>query len=362
MAPIGPRLRRGALLVLVGLVLPGVVADRALGWLEVDWKLVESTLYYNEADPPLFQVSEDVFLHYEMSPGAEYSGQGPYGPYTAGVDRWGARTPEHPWDKPAGTLRVLYFGASTVFGANVSDAQTLPARLEERLRNALGQEVEVWNFGNSGHGASQIARLARRELARIPEPDLALVTLSGHTRRPFLPPWPVRPMQGGDATLEVVGPVDNRALFHQDPSLWTENFPQAPLAPLLGSRLGGALHGFGLRHLPSYRYLAALTVDWETERPPSDGLWSLGIGELQALEADARRLGVPLAWVNPPQLQGAPFDGATSPVLELMRDGRDPHYYDVHPPPEYLDAWAVELLPMLVEAGLVPAPVEPESE
>ncbi len=350
-APSKPRPSALTIAVL-GLVLPGVVADRALGWVGADWGLVERALYYNEVDLPLYRVAEDPFLHYDLLPGARHEQLGPLGPYTVEIDGWGARGAGHPWDKPPGGFRVLVVGASSVFGGGVSDDQAMPALLELGLEERLGRDVEVWNLAVSGYSASQVARKARRDLARVPDPDLLVVSYTGHLRRPFLPPWPAGGDEGRGPVFQAVGSVDNKALFDQDPGLWVENFPRAPLGWLLGETVQGLL----LRGLPSYRYLAALLEDQDTPRPPPAQLMALGLGEMRALEAEATAAGVPLVYLNVPVMPGQPFDGARAPWIDLAFPGQPVGYDAVHPAPEHLALWAERTTAELERLGLLPAP------
>jgi hypothetical protein len=253
--------------------------------------------------------------------------------------------------RPDGAVRILFLGASSVFGAGVHDHESLPARLETLLTAALGRPVEVWNLGVDGYAPSQVLRRARRELARIPQVDLLLISVPGLTRRPFLAP---SAHDEDGASLLPCATVDNRAIFEQDPSSWTENFPDPPLSGLLGERRALALHGWALRVSPGYRYLAALGVDWAQKRPPQAAIADLASSEARALEAEALALGVPLAWVVTPELRGAPLAGSGAVVLELYRPDRDPAYYEVHPPAEQLAARAELLGALLLERGLVP--------
>jgi hypothetical protein len=57
----------------------------------------------------------------------------------------GFRTPQRPFEKPAGVKRIVTLGGSTTFDG-FTDAETWPARLEARLR-ARGFNVEVINLG-----------------------------------------------------------------------------------------------------------------------------------------------------------------------------------------------------------------------
>jgi hypothetical protein len=345
MAPSLGKLARGVGLGLLGFGLPALLADRALGWLGTDWGAVAPTLYYNGVDLPLYQPSDDPFLIYEMAPGASY--EHPMRGYSAHINSAGARGEEHPWERAEGVYRVLFFGTSSIFGAAVDDHESTPARLETLLEEASGRAVEVWNFGTSGYSTSQVARKARRELARVPSPDLVLVSYLGCTRRPLLPEGPMRP---GDPAGQPRGPVDNVALFALEPSLWLENFPDSALSSVLGF----GLHQRLLQLSPSYRYLAAVTVSWEREEAVSGPREATCAAEQLALEREATQLGLPLVYVNHPQHHGQRVEGSRLPVIELERPGRPPAYREIHPPAEQLEAWAVVVAEGLPPLGLGP--------
>jgi len=345
-------LRARLALACASLVLSALLADRALGWLGVDWRLVERRLHYDHADLPLYRASDDPVLHFVLSPGARYELRAGPRAYAASVDPWGARGPAHPAEKPPGTTRILYLGASTVFGAGVDDGQALPARLEQRLPEAGSAPVEVWNFGHSSYVGAQVGRLARAKIAEVPGVNVLLLTLTNDFPRPFLPPWPVRDPGDRRRALAPAGPpVDNRHFFTQDPSHWPENFPDPPLGGLLGAQ---AVHGWLLTRSPAWRCLCALGPAREGPAPPNATTRALRARELGALEAEARARGIALCWVPHPALGTAGEPGSQAPVLPLRRGGEDPSWDEIHPPPDVLDAWARHLAALLLERGLVP--------
>jgi hypothetical protein len=77
--------------------------------------------------------------------------------------------PEHPYDKPVGTRRVVAIGDSFTFGEDVGDDETWPRRLE-----ALLPGVEVLNLGVHGYGHDQMLLYLKEEGLRY-QPDLVLV-------------------------------------------------------------------------------------------------------------------------------------------------------------------------------------------
>ncbi len=318
-------------LALAALGVALVAADLALGLSGADWRMVEQALYYNHADASVYRVSHDPALHYEMRPGATSETADSY---QVSVDAWGARGREHPWEKPAGTTRILYFGASTVFGANVRDEQTLPARLEAHLEETTGGPFEVWNLGHSAYVQSQMAHLARTRMVEVPDVDLVIVTITNAALRAFLDP-------------KVAGEVDYAAVFEADPSHWLETFPDAP-----GGRTD--LHGWALRHVHAYRYWQASRTARAPRKPDSAPARALCRSELLSMEAKAAVLGIPVVYANHPVNHGPPEPEARGLVLELADPTKGPEWSEIHPPPATLDAWAKKLAGMLIEEGLAP--------
>ncbi len=86
------------------------------------------------------------------------------------VGALGARGPrEYARAKPDGTLRLLCFGDSFTFGAEVADAEAWPAQME-----AARPRLEAINFGVGGYGTDQ-ALLRFRRLGRDLGADAILV-------------------------------------------------------------------------------------------------------------------------------------------------------------------------------------------
>ena len=72
--------------------------------------------------------------------------------YDYSLNSLGFRTPERPFEKPAGVKRIVALGGSTTVDG-FTDTETWPARLEARLNEtyaADGARVEVINLGVSG--------------------------------------------------------------------------------------------------------------------------------------------------------------------------------------------------------------------
>jgi len=68
----------------------------------------------------------------------------------------GFRGKEFKINKPSNTYRIVMIGGSAVYSSRVAlDKLTIPARLEDQLKNMGYQNVEVINGGVSGYGTSE---------------------------------------------------------------------------------------------------------------------------------------------------------------------------------------------------------------
>lgn len=95
----------------------------------------------------------------------------------------GMEDDQFPCAKPAGELRILAIGASSVRGFGLPDGQSWPAQLEAQLR-AAGRPVEVINAGVNGATTLQLRR-AMPELLAL-QPDLVLI-YAGHNDFNYYP-------------------------------------------------------------------------------------------------------------------------------------------------------------------------------
>ncbi len=85
----------------------------------------------------------------------------------------GNRSPEVPFEKPAGVRRVVLLGDSQAWGLGMADDQTIGAQLEARLNARGGAPWQVVNLGVSGYGTDQ-AFLKHLLQGRRYEPDVVV--------------------------------------------------------------------------------------------------------------------------------------------------------------------------------------------
>ncbi|TBR19943.1 SGNH/GDSL hydrolase family protein [bacterium] len=87
----------------------------------------------------------------------------------------GFRGPDRPFEKPAGTARIVVLGASFVFGSGVANGLTYGELLEAKLNAAnLAKRFEVVNLGAPGTPLA-FHELLYRDLGRKYSPDVVVV-------------------------------------------------------------------------------------------------------------------------------------------------------------------------------------------
>ncbi|MEE2749907.1 MAG: hypothetical protein VX519_00625 [Myxococcota bacterium] len=309
--------------------------------LELDRQWIASTLYYQESDLAVQQTSEDPILHYELAPGSTLEARSRWGgTYLATIGPQGARGNAHDLQPSQEVFRVLFFGASTVYGVEVSDHETLPSRLEYHLQESApdGAQIEVWNFGTPAYVPAQMARLAHQKIQSIPEVDLVVMMPTNRGRRAFL---------GGPDRLAK----NYQFFFENDPILWPENFPGPGFMP-------ATAHLWGLNHLASYRW-AWISLSHERLRHAStnESTQALSAREMSALEARAATRDIPIVHAGYPPLSDTTELPAA--LQDLSPEKQKAGLEDRHPSPEILDLHARSLAADLIHQQLMAPVIQP---
>lgn len=312
----------------------------------VDERLIRAALYYQGADVEVHQCSVDPFLHYELKPRSSLDSRGQNGePFTVNIDESGARRPGHPAPKPSGTFRILCFGGSTMYGAHVDDDETIAAGLEARLNRlapderAPSQRYEVWNFGTSAYTLGQAAHLARTRLATL-EANLVIVQLHNVGRRPFL-------------GSQWCSSVDSERDVDGGSSFFLEQFP-------VRGWIEPDWHVAFARHSAIYRTVMALRVS-QGDGSPCEYCEELSRSEARLLVQEATARAIPVLFVAIPADGGrirADVDVGVSAAtfIDLYRPGREPDFYEVHPPATTLGEFASMLLDEIRARGVLSSP------
>jgi len=110
-----------------------------------DWRYVKKNLAYcGHVD--YLMPDPDPEIVYRLKPDSGALEKSPFGRITVTIDSAGARGVERRAPSPPGVFRIVCVGGSNVFGQALSDGDTWPAQLEDRL-NASGAGVsrfEIW--------------------------------------------------------------------------------------------------------------------------------------------------------------------------------------------------------------------------
>ncbi|RME23576.1 MAG: hypothetical protein D6798_13260 [Deltaproteobacteria bacterium] len=311
---------RGVLAVGATVVALGGV-EAALRLSGADRRAVNRALYYLTVDEDVHE-PDPGFLQYRLKPGAEGHYQGRWGPYDVHIGPLGDRGGQLPVDPVPGHVRIGVLGGSTVYGAEVSDEQALPAALQRGLR-ARGVMADVGNFGTSAWVTAQMAFRGREILAH--QLDLLILIHTNEGPRPFLMP-------------PDLAAADFSPWFRSDPRRWLEHLPpRLPISADLQVRL--------LQASATWRYLhAALRGDGDAALPYAA---ARGREQVRLLQQTADILGVPVLYLLWPEgWDGWPDDLPVSvrdATIDLDALVEDPALKVEHPPPEGL-AWYGELL------------------
>ena len=198
------------------------------------------------------------------------------------INARGLRGPERPYEKAAGTRRVLALGDSFVEAYQVDEADLFTTLLEERLRAEAGlPPVEVINAGTTGYSTDQELLFFRHEGVRY-QPDLTLlffflndIWFNAATEIEIADePEPARKpafARGEDGALELLGvPVPPRA----------EIPPPRPATGLEavkeGLRENSQLYNFATDRIKNSTALYSLAVRLGLARRPQFGALSSG--------------------------------------------------------------------------------------
>lgn len=81
---------------------------------------------------------------------------------------------KNPWPANKSHFNVFVFGGSTTFGYGILDDQTIPAYLQDYLREGLFEDITVYNFGRSNYYSTQERVLFEKLIVDGHKPDLVV--------------------------------------------------------------------------------------------------------------------------------------------------------------------------------------------
>lgn len=154
------------------------------------------------------------------------------GRYT--INSHGYRGPEYKLEKPGGVTRVVCLGESSTFGLGVSDGETWPRQLENKLNQLDPQKRrwEVLNLGVTNYSTFQGVRQAREELPRL-SPDFVLSCFSWADHQPAANGIPDDRIDVDTGwPIAMTNLLDRSAAFRWMHIFWSKSFPKPPHALL----------------------------------------------------------------------------------------------------------------------------------
>ena len=154
-------------------------------------KLLKNSLYGQESDLGVFQVSNDTNRLYELKPNAKVVGKETnpleikYSQHNITINSLGFRDIERNKTKNRGVYRIVILGGSNTMGATVADSDTYPIKLQELLNEKYPGKFEVWNAGVYAYVMSQKVAYANNIIKEL-DPDLLIFHNYNKGRRAFL--------------------------------------------------------------------------------------------------------------------------------------------------------------------------------
>ncbi|NLO91838.1 MAG: SGNH/GDSL hydrolase family protein [Elusimicrobia bacterium] len=269
----------------------------------LDYRALGPLLYYMAEDAPVHEISPNPEKLYGLKPGSHAVFAGGR---EVSINSLGLRGKERQPEKAPGTTRIIMAGCSNLYGAEVTDGDTLPDYLEQVLNENFEGKFEVWNAGISGHTLRQETASARELLAY--KPDLMIVQYGHEGRRAFL-----------------LG-ADYRHFFKANPELYRENLKFFPGA---GTRAGLWLAS---RSAVCRTALALLSARWSPLK--MNPYYENEESNRDAFASFARENGGKVPLLLMPLLTLQPFPAPNTGVLDLgaYAPRNAPRgYYAVHP-------------------------------
>lgn len=326
-----------ALALLIGIALGLAIAEGIVRRTEVDLKFAKKILYYQGSDPGSYQVDENPWLLFRPRAGRVTDDQH-QPPYTVEINSLDVRGPERSEKKPEGVFRILCFGGSNTFGAGVSNGQTWPAQLETALFEKTGLAVEVWNMGASAYVGVQMAQLAKLTVPRF-DPDLVIISPTNSGPRAFLADTPVKPY------------------FEKYPWLWLD-LVLKPEIVAFPKFIPGSIKKWAAIHSHFYRYLVLVRMNQLKMAAGSfQNAEKQNIARVREFVRE-NKSAMKVCFFLIPFFPREIFDDYVTatgvPVFALSAHGKDETYKGIHPPPEVLKWYGIEIADWLIAKNLVP--------
>ncbi len=139
-------------------------------------KLKFNTVYPGKSETVIQDLLRETWSRpYAYEPFTQFK-ERPYRGNYVNVDEGGFRFSKNQanWPPEPTAFNVFVFGGSTTFGYGVSDAETVPSRLQEILEHTSGKSISIFNFARGLYYSTQERILFERLLSEGHIPSLAI--------------------------------------------------------------------------------------------------------------------------------------------------------------------------------------------
>ncbi|MEZ4296483.1 MAG: hypothetical protein R3B70_16040 [Polyangiaceae bacterium] len=179
------------------------------------------------------------------------------------TNRWGLRGPDFAPEKPPSTTRIAVIGDAFVFGAGISDPDTLPVQLASALKSrAPTHPIEPLNLGVPGdnlHAHLQMVDIAERHLT----PDAIVLCL---TLPDDLSEWDAQSERRDHARLSGFSFMSFFFGYPAALTLWSERNLASDLAPERLTFLTREVTAFNASRPPEHPPLFVFTFTFNDAR------------------------------------------------------------------------------------------------
>ncbi len=315
------------LIIPIAFLLALIVAEYVVGACNLDWKTIEKLLYYQTADIPIHEVSDDPDLMFRLKSGASNADG------RININALGYRGISHPAEKPQGVYRIVCLGGSNFYGLKLFDNESFPAQLEKMLNRRFKGRFEVWNAGTCAYVGTQMSIIGQEALKKY-DPDLFILGLSNIGAPAFLNESPI-------SDYFTTHPELFEKLFH-DSFLGFSPSQQARIA--FSSRLG--------------RYfVAGFYAMRESGWMSCPHFEKNNVRAIRKLIGDASAQGVKSCIFIYPGASTEDYRSYYSetnvPILRPDAEGLPREFTPIHPPAYVMTWYAEDVVKMMLANGLI---------
>jgi hypothetical protein len=178
------------LLVIVNALIYAIIQIQDANKADKEYRLRKDILtvrYPDFAPTQMDEIRQEMSSYkFQYSPFLEYANQSFSGKWL-NISKHGFRSgiDNGPWPPSPTNFNIFVFGASTVFGLQLPDSQTIPVYLQEFLQGKCSRKVKVYNMGVDSYTSTQEKIQFSNLLADGIRPDAAVFIDGANDFRAF---------------------------------------------------------------------------------------------------------------------------------------------------------------------------------